>query len=330
MVTRLLPSGTMATTDKRGGSEMNLLGTYQNGNYTVKIYSDGTKIRKNDLDFFKPEFPESMDIKITNQCDKLCKFCHEASVPDGRHGDVMNLPFLETLHPYTELAIGGGNPLSHPDLIPFLEGLKERKLIPSMTANQTHFLENIPLLSMLSERELLYGLGVSFISGTPQDELNRMIGALEKFPNAVIHVINGIVSVEELRALAFHDFKVLILGYKKFRRGAHNWAEDEEEIVSRQRNLYDELPAIIQSGWFHTVSFDNLAVNQLGVRRLMDSASWERFYMGDDGNYTMYVDAVNREYAVCSVSQVRYPLTDNIKEMFDTVLKEPERYRADK
>ena len=54
---------------------MKLLGTYQNGNYTVKIYDDGTKIRENDLDFFEPDTVESMDIKITNSCDKMCPFC---------------------------------------------------------------------------------------------------------------------------------------------------------------------------------------------------------------------------------------------------------------
>ena len=31
---------------------MNLLGQYQNGNYTVSIFDDGTKVRKNELDFF--------------------------------------------------------------------------------------------------------------------------------------------------------------------------------------------------------------------------------------------------------------------------------------
>lgn len=55
---------------------MNLLGKYPNGNYTVHIYDDGTKIRENDLDFFAPEYPESMDIKITNSCDRMCPFCH--------------------------------------------------------------------------------------------------------------------------------------------------------------------------------------------------------------------------------------------------------------
>ena len=38
---------------------------YQNGNYTVTIDTqNGTKIRENDLDFFRADFPESMDIKI--------------------------------------------------------------------------------------------------------------------------------------------------------------------------------------------------------------------------------------------------------------------------
>ena len=97
----------------------------KNGNYTMYLdLETGTKIRKNDLDFFDPEKPESMDIKITNKCDMGCQFCHENSTPDGLHGDIMNLKFIETLLPYTELAIGGGNPLTHPDLIPFLEKCK--------------------------------------------------------------------------------------------------------------------------------------------------------------------------------------------------------------
>ena len=49
--------------------------------------------------------------------------CHEQSGPHGVHGDLNN-PLLDTLHPYTELAIGGGNPLEHPDLIPFLQKMK--------------------------------------------------------------------------------------------------------------------------------------------------------------------------------------------------------------
>lgn len=54
--------------------------SYTNGNYRVSIdLKTGTKIRKNDLDFFEPEYPESMDVKITNCCDMGCKFCLKSS-----------------------------------------------------------------------------------------------------------------------------------------------------------------------------------------------------------------------------------------------------------
>ena len=39
------------------------------------------------------------------------------------------------------------------------------------------------------------------------------------FPNAVLHVINGVVEMDDLRKLYDQDFKVLILGYKQLRRG---------------------------------------------------------------------------------------------------------------
>lgn len=55
---------------------MNNWVSYQNGNYTVYINTtNGTKIRKNDLDYFDPEWPESADIKITNCCKHGCSMC---------------------------------------------------------------------------------------------------------------------------------------------------------------------------------------------------------------------------------------------------------------
>ena len=95
---------------------MELLGQYRNGNYDVLIYEDGTKIRQTEEDSFEPAFSESIDCKITNRCYGQCAFCHENSTPDGDHGDILNAKFIDTLRPYTEIAIGGGCPLLHPDL----------------------------------------------------------------------------------------------------------------------------------------------------------------------------------------------------------------------
>ena len=54
-----------------------------------------------------------------------------------------------------------------------------------------------------------------------------------------------------------------------------------------------------------TVSFDNLAIEQLNVRKLFTVEGWSKFYMGDDFCFTMYIDAVKQEYAPTSRSSNR-------------------------
>ena len=303
---------------------MNLIGKYQNGNYTVSIFDDGTKIRENDLDFFEAEFPESMDLKITNKCHNGCAFCHENSTRDGKHGDIMSPSFIDKLHPYTEIAIGGGNPLEHPDLVPFLEKLKSLKMIPSMTIRQNDFMDNLELITELADKKLIYGLGISLVT-TKQD---GFIEAVQKFHNAVIHVINGIVTLDELEMLAYHNLKILILGYKEVRRGKDLFYSDlatQSWIMQLRKETYDMLPQIIDCRWFDVVSFDNLAIKQLNPKRLMSKEKWDGMYMGDDGidgemtSASMFIDMVERQFAKNSCSMERYPLMDNITDMYNVL-----------
>jgi MoaA/NifB/PqqE/SkfB family radical SAM enzyme len=294
-----------------------VIGAYKNGNYHVIILNDGTMIRNYGKEMI-PEFPDSMDIKITNKCDRECKFCHEASTKDGKHGKILNVPFLNSLHQYVQLAIGGGNVLEHPDLIPFLIWCKDKNLIPSITLNQKHFIENIDTVRYLVRENLIYGLGVSLTQVTPE-----LINLLREFPNAVLHVIAGIVRKEVLEQLYDNDIKMLILGYKQFRRGEELYSipEMKYDIDKNINYLKTNLADVIQH--FKTVSFDNLAIKQLDVRSLMDESTWKQFYMGDDGKFTMYIDTVNCEYAVSSTSTNRYKYTDeSIETMFNTVRQE--------
>ena len=286
----------------------------KNGNYTMYLdLETGTKIRKNDLDFFDPEKPESMDIKITNKCDMGCQFCHENSTPDGLHGDIMNLKFIETLLPYTELAIGGGNPLTHPDLIPFLEKCKALKLVPSITINQYHFMkpEYQELIDKLVNEKLIYGLGVS-LTVASDDFINK----IKKYPNAVIHVINGVQPISQVRKLYDHNLKVLILGYKMFRRGVDYYTNSVEHV---KNDYYNELAEMTKH--FDVVSFDNLALKQLEVKRLLTEDEWNEFFMGDDGSHTMYIDCIYKQYARSSSAPIedRKLLLDDIKPMFDYI-----------
>lgn len=299
---------------------MNALGHYQNGNYHTWIYPDGTKIRFTKEDRFKPDFAENMDIKICDRCDMGCPYCHEGSTPDGKLGDILNEKFIDTLHPYQEVALGGGNVLEHPSLVPFLKKLRDHKVIANITLNQKHFLDNLSFVESLVEQKLVYGVGVSLSSVTP-----ALIEAVKAIPNVVIHVIVGVVRREEIEGLAGHGLKILFLGYKDLRRG-HDFLWDELFYVYLcKKYLKEEIPKIIRSKeYFDVVSFDNLAIEQLEVKNFLSKEEWEQFYAGDDGSHTFYIDMVERKFAKSSTASFdrRYDLLDNVDEMFRRIRDE--------
>lgn len=288
--------------------------TYKNGNYFVDInLNDGTKIRYNDSDSFRPERPESMDITISTYCEMGCEFCYAGCSKNGKHADIMSHSFIDNLEPYTELALNGNEPL-HPDLVPFLYKCRELKLIPSLTVNQHTFMKNIGLLKKLSNDRLIYGVGVSL--SNPTDEF---IEAVSKFPNAVIHTVCGIVSMNNFRAMSGRGLKILLLGYKDSGRGIDYHNCHDTEIERNKIELYNALPNMIDNEWYNVISFDNLALEQLDVERLMSEDEWARFYLGDDGSHSMYIDMVEKKFAKSSISNELYNLEDDIKTMFDNV-----------
>lgn len=246
-----------------------------------------------------------------------CPMCHEGSTENGRHGDIMNEKFIDTLHPYQEVAIGGGDITTHPDLIPFLQKLKERKVIANITVNQIHFEQKQDLIKRLVNEKLIYGLGVSLVNPT-----EKFISLIKQYPDAVIHVINGILKPSDIEALGNNNLKMLILGYKQLRRGTDWYTEDHENIVVRQMWLKENICNIYDK--FKVVSFDNLAIEQLNMRRFFTDKEWEEFYMGDDGNFTYYIDMVERKFAKSSTAPMdkRYDLIDSTDEMFRRIVTE--------
>ena len=299
---------------------MELLGRYKNGNVITTIYSDGTKERFTYDDEFHPDFAENMDIKICNRCDRGCRHCHEGSTPDGKLGDIMNEKFINTLHPYQECALGGGNILEHPDLIPFLHKLKDRKVITNITLNQIHFEKNLELVKSFVEQKLIYGLGVSLVNPT-----NEFINKIKQFPNAVIHVINGIFTEQDYKALKDNELKILILGYKDLRRGSDYLHKAGSEIHKNQEWLKKHIKEMINA--FVVLSFDNLAIEQLRIKEqwnILSDDNWDEFYAGDDGTNTYYIDMVERKFARSSTAPFdkRYDLLDDVDEMFRVIQKE--------
>ena len=295
-----------------------IIGSYINGNYKTTLYSDGTRVRETEEDKFVPSFAENCDIKITDSCNMGCSFCHEGSTPRGKHGDILNPKFLKTFHPYQELAVGGGNIFEHPDLISFLENLKEQKVIANITVHQVHFLENLELIKRMVKEKLVYGIGVSVSNITEQ-----LLLGLKEVPNTVCHVINGIWNEKTAEKMANSNLKVLILGYKELRRGNEYIVTHDEIVGNNKKWLYDNLENLFKK--FRLISFDNLAIEQLEVKRFLSDEKWEEFYQGDDGTSTFYIDAINQKFACSSTAAFdkRYEIGNfSMDDMFKIITDE--------
>lgn len=287
---------------------------YKNGNHFVYINDkNGTKIRKtidDNASEFISDFADSVDFKITNKCFNNCPFCHEKSTSNGEEGGIENWKFLNTLHPYTEMAIGGGDVLTFDRLYELLEILKSKNIYANITVSQNNIFDN--KIDYLVEHELVKGIGVS-LYGYRKDDIER----IKSLPNTVVHLINGVTACEaSFHQLVDKDLKILILGYKTFGRGIDfvkdsPWIQDNIGWV--EKNIEDYMMR------FRVVSFDNLAVKQLKLKEKLTEEQWEMFYGGDDGTHTFYIDGVNKQFAKSSTSTERFDLLDNIDDMFHII-----------
>lgn len=305
-----------------------LTNEYTNGNHTVKMYSDGTKVKETidpNADHFTYEYPESMDLKISDFCEGAnCKFCHENSTKNGKHADLDKIhKLMSTCKDGTEIAIGGGNALAHPNIVLFVSYLRSLNLIPSITVNQKHLKPYYNTLMRVKDSNIA-GIGVSLTDPNNEEDFNiiRELG-----DNVVIHVIAGIVKPSDYKAL--YGRKVLILGYKDFRRGHDNLEKNSDEIKSNIEQLKKDLPMLYNK--CKTISFDCLGLEQINPKEILNISDedYNTLYQGHDydmfdkeGNLTvstMFIDAV--EMKVCRSSTApmdkRYSFTgdETMKEL---------------
>lgn len=328
---------------------MKLLKGYENGNHIVRIFDDGTKIKEtghfeavnlpgmkggykkwvpSDEDHFTYDFPENADIKITDYCDAGCAYCHENSTIKGVHGDLRRIEkTLDSLHAGTEMAIGGGNALAHPDLIWFLEKLKSKGVLANITINQKHLRPYKDLICKLVAENLVHGIGISLVDSSNKDDFD-FIDTLGN--NVVIHTIAGVLDEKDFEVLKGR--KILILGYKNLRRGSSFLEKDFVNINHRMDMLRDVwLPMLRKE--CKVVSFDCLAIEQLDPKKTLNISqeAWDTLFQGadtdvkdKDGNITcatMYVDVTTMTVARMSTAALDKRYSFNGDENIGDLLK---------
>jgi hypothetical protein len=154
---------------------------------------------------------------------------------------------------------------------------------------------------------LVYGVGISVVSKGFADNIKRI---RDLSPNVVFHVINGINKPEDVDWLCegYDLTKVLLLGYKEFGRGLEYLARKNKVSEIKQQWLWKIRSYLGRKDLI--MSFDNLAIEQTQVKRFLKQATWDKHFMGEEGQFSMYVDAIKQQYALTSTSEARTSFQD--------------------
>ena len=110
------------------------LGYPENG-FTVRW---GNTLRENPM---RAPWPELADISVSNRCTKGCSFCYRDSTPEGALMSLEDYEFvLDSLMspvwgPPFQVALGGGEPLEHPQILEILDATRKRGIIANFTTN---------------------------------------------------------------------------------------------------------------------------------------------------------------------------------------------------
>ena len=286
--------------------------TITNGNATINITTDGTRVIEYENDL-KLEYPLNIDIRVSNKCafgynpktnKAICSFCHESATTDGidcNYGSLKEI--LKDLPKGIELAIGSNEFTK--DLYNFLSWCYDKQFICNVTVNQGHVIRDLNNIVAAINDNYIKGLGISY-----RPELKWNIPkVLLDYNNTVFHVIAGIDTIEQVISLKDKSVsKILILGEKSFGFNEGN--------VNLNSKIHKEWFWYIHKlfSLFDIVSFDNLALQQLNIQRFFLKEDYEVF---NQGEYSFYIDATKEIFKPSSRNNEFISWNNlNIKEYF--------------
>lgn len=292
---------------------------YKNGNYFVMSNRNGSKVKRA-LRFNEDlcaEFPDSIDLKITNTCSIGCKYCHESSVAGAKKFNLKKtIEVLDKLPKCgIEVAVGGGDIFDEDcisDAEKLVRWLKMNNFQPRITVNYKTFQKEFdgdPISSYSIVSDCNEAVGVSIEKVPDVDDVFKSVCHLER---AVFHIIAGIFPVDDIMKLykgvsenVYLDrpVRILILGYKQFGRAAgtsvdlENWKKGIKKLIFEIRtgNTSIPNPDIV-------IGFDNLALEQLDIESSLLPDEWSNLFCGCDFSSSMYVDAVEGMFGPTSRS----------------------------
>lgn len=288
-------------------------------NYSLFNRSSGKKIRFSfdpDVEYDKASAPELVDVKITDFCTKGCNFCYQSSTKEGMHAPLERIKavfdMLSEMEVF-EVALGGGEPTSHPDFAEILRYAHEKRIKPNFTTFTADWLENEEILEAV--KQYVGGIGVSCLDAKGVEmarEIKKHFGWGSNVSVMAQHVVGSVpveVTMKLIKEAGEKWLPILLLGYKKVGFGSHYNAFEptDKEMAVVGRLILEQTSRGVS---VDTALVDNYPkfIEVLGAPKALVSSP--------EGKFSCYVDAVTERMAASSyVEEEGYePLASNVEE----------------
>jgi len=265
----------------------------------------------------KASTPELVDISLTTQCPfvatKPCgQFCYQGAKVKGEYASLASLvsiaDALAQMRVF-EIALGGGEPTTHPQFIEILKAFRDRGVVPNFTTKNLAWVKSHNFDTAMSFA------GAFAYSITSADEVNELVKvkvkAIDKrlgkqeygaSPRAVLQLVMGSVDRDEFEQIvlqsAMADFRLTLLGYKSTGYGAHFtpidyswWLKSILSVMARKK--------ILEDNHYVQVSVDTaLAAQYENEIKASGIPAW--CFHTKEGGFSCFIDAVRPRIAPSS------------------------------
>ena len=300
-----------------------------NDDYVIQNSRNGNKVRisfNSKKDTKKSIFPELVDLKITGYCEYGCKFCYQSSTKEGKHASLENIKnIIKSLanSGVMEIAMGGGEPTTHPDLLEILKEIKKHKMLACFTT------KNFDLHTRPDFKEVIETTNSIAFSCNSIAEIEKVIiirnaiyevagyeNNLEIYIQMIPELMTDLNFEKALNLIGkkLYTTPVTLLGYKDFgfgekyspknRFASSDWIKTVKEH-SGKRGIKFGIDSVLVSKW---------------KKELIENHVDPLALVGEEGKFSCYVDAVTMSIHKSSFSKdVGILITgqeENIKEQF--------------
>lgn len=193
--------------------------------------------------------PELADISISNHCSKGCSFCYRDSKPNNEFMSLEDYcKVLDSLnHPeygnVFQVAIGGGEPLEHPNFREIIETTCNHSIVPNFTTNGTLLDESI--CHFLADKVGAVAISTASLSEFDSSKVDMLVRFGIK---TNIHYVLSNRNIDEACDILSGEFNdtlkgvnaVVFLTYKPAGRASDEWVIAQGKGFERFLELIDK------------------------------------------------------------------------------------------